>query len=647
MTASLEKPVLSKPENEPLHPLEPLSAAEISAAVAILKKQQNLGERVRFISISLHEPPKSVVLNLEAGQPFEREVEMVLLDNTSRSTYEAIVSLTANGVTSWKLVPDVQPAIALDEFFECETAVQANPDFQAALHKRGITDMSLVAIDPWSAGYYGDEPESDKGRRLVRTLCWVRSNPTDNLYAHPIEGVLAIVDLNTMEVIRVEDHGVVTIPPENCNYTAEHVKTFRTGLKPLDIVQPEGPSFTVEGHEIRWQKWRMRVGFTPREGLVLHTVGYEDEGQVRPILYRASLAEMTVPYGDPQVQCYRKNAFDVGEYGVGMLANSLTLGCDCLGSIRYFDATLSNSKGEPVIIKNAVCLHEEDYGILWKHMDWRTDQTEVRRSRRLVVSFIATVGNYEYGFFWYFYQDGSIQYEAKLTGMMNTTAVPADVVPKYGTLIAPQLYAQNHQHVFSIRLDMSVDGMDNSVYEVDTEPAPPEENPYGNAFYAKSTLLATELEAQRLVDPFKARYWKIVNPAKANRMGYPVGYKLVHGENGLPFALPNSSVVKRAGYMTKHLWVTPYDPAERYPAGEYPNQHPGGEGLPQWTAANESVENTDIVLWYTMAHTHIPRAEDWPVMPTSYIGFMLKPVNFFDLNPSNDVPPSVAKPKCH
>ena len=652
MTASLEKPTLSKSDRELLHPLQPLSAAEIEAAVAILKTQQSLGERVRFISVALHEPAKSAVLAFEPGQPIDRQVEMVLLntansDTAKRGTYEAVVSLTAHCVTSWKFISGAQSAIALDEFFECELAVRANPDFQAALYKRGITDMSLVAIDPWSAGHYGDEPEDDQGRRLVRTLCWVRSNPTDNFYAHPIEGVLAIVDLNTMEVVRVEDHGVVPIPPEDCNYTAEHVKNFRTDLKPLEIVQPEGASFTVEGHEIRWQKWQMRIGFTPREGLVLYTVSYEDQGQVRPILYRASLVEMTVPYGDPQIQCYRKNAFDVGEYGVGMLANSLTLGCDCLGAIHYFDATLTNSKGEPVLIKNAICLHEEDYGILWKHMDWRTEQTEVRRSRRLVVSFIATVGNYEYGFFWYFYQDGSIQYEVKLTGIMNTAAVTPDEAPKYGTLIAPQLYAQNHQHVFNVRLDMSIDGTNNSVYEVDTESAPPEENPYGNAFYAKSTLLDTELKAQRLIDPLKARYWKIANPAKVNRMGYPVSYKLIHGENGLPFALPNSSVVKRAGYMTKHLWVTPYDPTERYPAGEYPNQHPGGEGLPQWTQADESIENTDIVVWYTMAHTHIPRAEDWPVMPTGYIGFTLKPVNFFDLNPANDVPPSIAKHKCH
>jgi primary-amine oxidase len=368
---------------------------------------------------------------------------------------------------------------------------------------------------------------------------------------------------------------------------------------------------------------------------------------VRPILYRASLVEMTVPYGDTNITQCRKNAFDVGEYGVGTLANSLKLGCDCLGEIRYFDAVMANTRGEIFEIKNAICMHEEDYGILWKHTDWRTDQVEVRRSRRLVLSFIATVGNYEYGFFWYFYQDGSIQYEVKLTGMMTTGAVMPGEKPQYGTELTPQLYAPNHQHVFSVRLDMSIDGVNNSVYEVDTEPVPMgEHNPYGNAFYAKSTLLSTEQEAQRLIDPFKARYWKIVNPSVHNRMGYPVGYKLVHGENGLPFAHPESSVMQRGGYMTKHLWVTPYDPEERFPAGNYPNQSPGGDGLPQWTQANESVENTDLVVWYTFNHNHIPRCEDWPVMPVSYIGFMLKPVNFFDLNPSNDVPPS-AKHKCH
>jgi primary-amine oxidase len=644
MTITYDRPGITQTS---LHPLEPLTAEEVECAVSIVRTIPTLGTQIRFSTVTLNEPVKKTVLNFKSGDPIEREAFIIVLDNETGLTYEAIVSLTQRSVVSWKLVPGVQPSIMLDEFIECEAAVKACPEFQEALRKRGITNSDLVMVDPWSSGYYGVAQE--EGLRLARGLCWVRTSPTDNGYARPIEGVIPVVDLNKMEVLWVEDHGVVPFPPNDGNYTPEFIKDFRTAPNPLEIVQPEGPSFEVNGHEIRWQKWHLRIGFTPREGLVLYTVGYEDKGRVRPILYRASLVEMTVPYGDPRPHHYRKNAFDVGEYGIGSLANSLKLGCDCLGEIRYFDAVMTNSRGNIYTIENAVCMHEEDYGILWKHVDWRTEQTEVRRSRRLVLSFIATVGNYEYGFFWYFYQDGNIQYEIKLTGIMNTCAVKPGEQPKHGTLIAPQLYAPAHQHIFNVRMDMNIDGEQNSVYEVNTEVDPiGPENPYGNAFYAVSTLLETEAEAQRLVDPMKGRYWKIVNPSVKNGVGQPVGYKLAPGENVLPFALAESSVIKRAGYMNKHLWVTSYDPSERFPAGEYPNQSSGGEGLPAWTQKNRAIADTDLVVWYTFGHHHIPRSEDWPVMPTAYTGFMLKPVNFFDGNPANDVPPSSsAKHKCH
>jgi primary-amine oxidase len=369
-------------------------------------------------------------------------------------------------------------------------------------------------------------------------------------------------------------------------------------------------------------------------------VGYEDQpGQVRSILYRASMAEMVVPYGDPRPQHFRKNAFDLGEHGIGMLANSLKLGCDCVGEIYYFDAVLTDSRGNVSITENAVCLHEEDFGTLWKHTDWRLDEVEVRRSRRLVLSFVATVDNYEYGLFWYFYQDGTIQYEVKLTGLLLCGAL-ADF-PKYGTVVAPELNALNHQHFFCMRLDFDLDGTENSVYEVNSEAEPMgENNPYGNAFYAKATLLETEQAAQRLVDPLVGRYWKVVNPNVTNRLGQPVGFKIIPGENVLPFAHPDSPILKRAGFMKKHLWVTPYQPAEKFPTGSYPNQHPGDEGLPQWTRADRSIANTDVVVWYVFGHHHIPRPEDYPVMPTAYSGFTLKPVSFFDANPALDVPPS-------
>lgn len=621
-----------------LHPLEPLTLEEITAAVDIVRAEQQPGEDVRFVSVNLHEPAKEIVLNFKEGDEIAREAFIVLLDKALGATYEAVVSVTEKRVKNWKHIPGVQPAVLFEEVVECEKVLKAHPEFQEALRRRGITDLDLVMVDTWTVGNYGNEEE--RTRRILRSLAYLRHNPTDNGYARPIEGIIAFIDVNQMEVIRVEDHGIIPVPPEAGEYTPEAVGEMRTDLKPIEITQPEGPSFSVHGHEVRWQRWRFRIGFTTREGLVLHTLGYEDQGRLRPIMYRASLAEMVVPYGDPGVSHYRKTAFDVGEYGVGILANALELGCDCLGYIHYFDALVTDGFGNPVRLPNAICMHEEDFGILWKHADWRVDRTEVRRSRRLVISFIATIDNYEYGFFWYLYQDGNIEFEAKLTGIVSTGAVPPGVKPRYGQLVAPQVNAPIHQHIFCLRMDMMIDGVNNSVYEVHTEAEPlGPENPYGNAFFAKSTLLATEAEAQQTIDPFSARYWKVANPEVQNRLGEPVAYKLMPGDNALPFLHPESSIMKRAGFIKKNLWVTPYHEKELYPAGDYPNQHVGGEGLPAWTQANRSLENTDVVLWYVMNAHHVTRPEDWPVMPATYIGFMLKPVGFFDRNPSLDVPP--------
>jgi primary-amine oxidase len=495
-----------------------------------------------------------------------------------------------------------------------------------------------VLVEPWGIG--GFARDCDDGRRLVWTLCFYRAQPHDNPYAKPIGGLHAIVDLDDMTVVRVEDLGVVPLPPDPGNYTADTI-TPRDSVKPLEIRQPEGVSFEVDGWSVRWQKWQLRLGFTAREGLVLHTIGYEDGGRLRPVIHRASIAELVVPYGDPRpFQAYR-NAFDMGEYGIGIMTNWLELGCDCLGEIRYFDVELADDRGEPYTIKNAICLHEEDHGILWKHFDADLVHAEVRRSRRLVVSFIITAGNYEYGFYWYFYTDGSIELEIKLTGIVLTAAQIPGETSDYGTVVAPQTLAAHHQHFFSVRLDMAVDGPANSVYEVETEPWPAgPDNPYRNAFRPRRTLLRTESQAQRLIDPLKARHWLVANPNVTNSLGQPVGYKLIPHGNVLPFARDDSSVIKRAAFMTRHLWVTPFAPDERFPTGEYPNQHPGGAGLPEWTKADRSIENTDLVLWYTLGNHHIPRPEDWPVMPAERISFALKPFGFFDVNPSLDVPPS-------
>ena len=638
------------------HPLEPLTSEEIEAASKALKRDRQLTADARFVTIALYEPDKSVVLAFKAGGPIDRQAKIIIRNRAERATYEAIVSVTNDAVVSWTKVPGVQPSVMQEEFLIAEEKMKKDPRWQEAMRKRGVTDFDLVILDPWSVGHNGPEDDADKGR-FVQPLTWLRSGPGELSYARPVEGLLTRFDLDRMEVVDVQDFGVVPLPPRKANYEADrisdpqNVPTFPAGLrqdlKALEITQPEGSSFTVEGNLVQWQKWSFRVGFTPREGMIVHLLQYLDGDKLRPIIYRASLNEMFVPYGDPSPTHYRKQVFDMGEYGVGMLCNSLELGCDCLGEIFYFNGVVNDNDGNALTITNAICLHEEDAGILWKHLDFRTGETEVRRSRRLVLSTIATVGNYEYGYFWYFYQDGGIGYEVKMTGVISNGAVAEGEKPKFGGLVAPGVYGPNHQHWFSMRLDMMVDGLENTVYEVDGAQAPDAENPHGNAWVVKQTPFRKESEASSVTNQHIGRVWKIANPNKKNLVGEPVAYKLMPGDNVLPFFKPDASPIRRAQFATKHLWVTAYDPSELYAAGDYPNQNPGGAGLPAYQEADRPLENTDVVVWYSFGAHHPVRPEDWPVMPVIQLGFHLKPSGFFDGNPALDVPPSHSAHHAH
>jgi primary-amine oxidase len=257
------------------------------------------------------------------------------------------------------------------------------------------------------------------------------------------------------------------------------------------------------------------------------------------------------------------------------------------------------------------------------------------------VSSVSTVENYEYGFFWYFYQDGNIQFEIKLTGILSLGTLQSDEKPKFGRLVAPLLYAPNHQHFFNVRLDVGIDGIKNTVQQLDVVGGDlNDENPYENAFYTEVTDLKSEKQALAHLKLETGRTWRFINPSVKNSLGEPTGYKFFPGDNAFPFASSNSWWRKRAGFVNHHVWVTPYEENEKFAAGDFPNQSGGGDGLIKWVDADRPIENTDVVFWYTFGHTHIPRPEDCPVMPAAYIGFLLKPNGFFDQNPSNDVPPS-------
>jgi primary-amine oxidase len=620
------------------HPCDPLTAAEIEQAVAAVRASHADLRTMRFPLVRLDLPAKEAVRQHPAQQP-PRLAFVVVYDRDTAMTFEARVDLDEGTVTSWKHIEGVQPAIMIEEILALEDIVKSDPAAAAALARHGVDDLSLLQIDPWSTGTLPVEGV-DSRRRIIRASAYVRRFKEDNGYARPVGNLIFVIDCNARSVAAILEGDPVPLPPESGNYDTASVGPLRDDLRPIEITQPDGPSFTVSGNVIEWQRWRLHAHIDPVEGLVISDVSYLDGSRRRSIMHRASIGEMVVPYGDTSEDFYFRNVFDAGEYNLGKTVGSLTLGCDCLGEIRYLNAVLADEAGRPQTITNAICLHEEDYGILWKHWDFRYVQhAEVRRSRRMVVSAIHTIGNYEYGFFWYFYLDGTIQFEAKLTGIVQTRAVAPGQVPAYGTLVAPQLDAPNHQHLFSMRLDMEIDGPQNSVIEVDATGLPMGPgNPHGNAIVSRKTVIANERDGRRMCDPLAARTWQIINPGMLNRFGQPVAYKLVPFTGPLLLADPGCDLAKRAEFARANLWVTRYSPAEMHPAGDYPNQHPG-DGIGTWIRQERDLVNTDVVLWHTFGTSHLPRPEDWPVMPCDYVGFTLKPAGFFDCNPSLDVPP--------
>ncbi len=615
--------------------LDPLSPKEIGTAAGIVRDHAGT-EALRFEIIELNEPPKAAI---RAASRADRQarVNVYRLGRIGVSSF--VVSLDQGTILSEEHHAEARPMIQLEEFMEIEGIVKADPGFVAACAQRGVTDMDLVCVDPWSAGNFGVAGEA--GRHLAHTFVWVKSSANDNLYAHPVEGLNPVVDIKAQKLLRLDDYGAVPVPETDINYDSEFRTDHRDDLKPIDVVQPAGVSFAMEGNTVAWHDWSILIGFNAREGLTLHDLRYAD----RPVLYRASIAEMVVPYGSPKPQHARKNVFDIGEYGLGKLANSLTLGCDCLGVIHYLDAWIADINGDPMKIENAVCIHEEDHGILWKHWDFRTDRTEVRRARRLVISSISTVGNYEYGSYWYIYLDGSIEFEMKATGIINTVGVVPGETNKYGTEVAPGVVGQIHQHLFCARLDLAIDGDRNMVIECDTEADPPgPDNPFGNGFFVRETTLQAECGRPR--NPLAQRYWKFASAEATNFMGTPTAYKLEPTHSLQPFNDPNGASGRRMPFIYNHLWVTAHDPEERFPAGSFMNHSDGSDGVHVWAGRGGSIDGKDIVAWHVFGLHHPVRLEDFPVQPVVTTGFKLMPNGFFDGNPNLDLPSERNKASC-
>lgn len=554
-------------------------------------------------------------------------------------------------ILSTTKIDNVQPLIREEEFVIAEKVVKEDPDvLKFLLDNYNIKreDLHLLCVDPWSAGYYGNSYE--KENRVVRCLMWHRiQDPEDNRFAHPLTGISIVVDILNKKVLKICDSlkDKLPVPQKRNNFNPKMRSkdldsfTTRTDIKPLEIIQRNGPSFKVDDNHVSWQGWSFRVGYFPREGLVLYNLKFQD----RPVCYKISTPEMSVPYGEPTTRSMggAKNALDAAEYGLGYCGNSLSLGCDCLGEIYYFDAFLHTYDGTPYKIKNAICMHEEDAGILWKHWDWRTNESVTVRGRKLIVSFISTIGNYLYGFYYVLTQEGQIYLDVHLNGILNTFSVwPGDKNHTHGTEVSKGVLAGGHQHFFVARIDMCVDGLKNCISECNVVLEEDEsKNAFGNAFRAEFTRLDSHKDAQRDNSTATSRFWKIYNPYCNNSMGTPTSYEFFSGNNVQVHSKKNSYMMKRCPWLEHNLFATQYNEDQQFPSGDYGNQSTGDNQptLKHWTSENKSLIDQNIVLWHSFGVTHIPRLEEFPIMNVHHIrGFKLQPSGFLDENPCLDIP---------
>jgi primary-amine oxidase len=632
----------------PYDPLNPLSADEINQVHSILQNEGYIKPNTRFQEITVKEPKKEDVWNWKPGTKLPRQASVVVLQG--KQVIEGVVDLDSKKVISWNEVKNVQGMILLDDWTTAQQAITSSDEYKKALEKRGIKDISKVIATPLTVGYFGPN-DVDPHKRLLKVVAYLDTGD-GNFWAHPIENLVAVVDLEQKKVIEVQDKGVIPIPMKNDGYANGDKDSKREPQKPLEIVQPEGPSFTVNGDEVKWQNWTFHVRLDPRVGPVISTVTFNDHGNIRKIMYRGNLGGMTVPYGDPSVGWYFKSYMDSGEYGVGNLGRPLAPGTDVPTNAKFFDATLADYQGKPYVVHNVMALFEREGGPEWTHNDFVTGNTESRDRRELVLRFISTVGNYDYIFDWVFQQNGTLRIDTGASGIEAVKGVNSKTIHDHhaeedtrnGTLIDQNLVAVYHQHIFNFRLDMDVDGQNNSIVEMT-----PKAQPLNNDGPRKSEMIVdekidkTELEAaQKWTDPSKIVL--VTNPEKENKQGYPTGYQIIPYAGGTqPFAenplfTEDDWPIKRVQFTKNHIWVTPNNENEMYPEGKYINQSTEERGLGLWTQQNRPIVNTDDVVWITTGITHIPRAEEWPIMPTEWVSVMLKPFNFFDRTPTLDLP---------
>ncbi|KAL9266372.1 Amine oxidase [copper-containing] gamma 1-like protein [Drosera capensis] len=484
----------------------------------------------------------------------------------------------------------------------------------------------------------------------------------------PIEGLTAVVDLDTQEVLKIVDRGATIPIPASTNtdyrFSAQKPSRNMNRISPISTEQPAGPSFTVDDeHIVKWANWEFHLRPDPRAGVVISRAMFRDPdtGEMRNVMYKGMPSELFVPYMDPTEGWYFKTYLDAGEYGFGLQAMPLDRLNDCPNNAYFMDGVFAASDGTPYVQSDMICIFESYAGdIAWRHSESPITGMEIREVRpkmTLVVRMAASVGNYDYIVDWEFQMDGLIKIKVGLSGILMVKGSPytnMDQVPSqenlYGTLISENVIGVIHDHYITFYLDMDVDGSDNSFMKVNLkkERVSTSESPRKSYLKAVRTVAKTEKDAQIKLKLYDPSEFHIINPNKKTKVGNPVGYKVVPGGTAASLLVLDDPPQKRAAFTNNQIWVTQYNRSEEWASGFFTYQSHGDDTLETWSNRDRPIENKDIVLWYTLGFHHIPCQEDFPIMPTVSSSFDLKPVNFFERNPILHMPPNIIEdlPAC-
>ncbi|MFN0060251.1 MAG: hypothetical protein ACKVX7_17470 [Planctomycetota bacterium] len=628
------------------HPMDPLEPDEIIAAAQILLGPGGAAAGSVFQSVELAEPSKQFVLAYQTGDPIQRAA-LVYYRQPNKKSFKSTVDLSNGTFTPPVEIPNSkgQLGLTIQEILDFSFVFE-NPALLAALAARGLDtpeELANVLVTPLTPGAFGLPEES---HRIVKAQLYYIAGAAINLYTRPIEGVQAIIDLDERTVLSVLDSGVVPLPSATYEFDEASIDAnygLRPPLKPIAISQPEGPNFTINGNFIEWQKWRFHLRFDRRVGTVISLVTYDG----RSVMYQGTMSEVFVPYQDPDANWFYRTYMDAGEFGFGALSSPLALGLDVPVNTTLLGGTISAALPDPDLpviplpLDNVIGIFERVTGNpVWRHFEFLTGQYEGRAEVELVVRMIAQVGNYDYVIDWIFTQHGAIHVEVGLTGIDITKAVASTTLADptsaadtaYGALVAPNLVAPHHSHHFNFRLDMDVDGRENSFALGELVRTNVSGSPRKSVWTLEEEIVEREKDA--LLDEDE-NVWRVINPSVTNANGYPTSYLIESEGNTVP--LLKRADYERARFIEHNLWITAHNPNERFAAGDTPNQHPDKPGLPEFIKNNESLVGADLVLWLTVGFHHVTVAEDFPVLPREHKSFELKPSNFFDRNPALDL----------